>query len=256
MNKRPLSQSDARKGRNSLPAPSRKEMNKRPLHWKRTPSSPTELAELSECADLIMGLKFIDSHNKRIRMCDTIGVKWIPKNVNVFAWQACLNRILSRMALARRNVFLPSTSCAICNSALKYADHLQISCRFASKEYTKMVVCIISSTLWFLWKERNDNIFNNMIKTPNNTVEPSSGHHQTYSSSPLRPADHYRDEGYLLLEPNLCCQPHHHQRLSRTRSMTRKEGILESGMFISLVAIVSSNWHPTTVNRVSVADGG
>ncbi|KAD4982143.1 hypothetical protein E3N88_18814 [Mikania micrantha] len=87
-------------------------------------------------------------------------------------------------------------------------------------------------------------------------LQPSSGHHQTYSSSPLRPADHYRDEGYLLLEPNLCCQPHHHQRLSRTRSMTRKEGILESGMFISLVAIVSSNWHPTTVNRVSVADGG
>ncbi|KAL8258711.1 hypothetical protein R6Q59_026664 [Mikania micrantha] len=88
-------------------------------------------------------------------------------------------------------LFLPSTCCAICNNAPESADHLLISCSFASevwhqimqwcmrsvdrilgsKEYKKMTVCIISSTLWFLWKAMNDRIFCNRIKSTNNTVE-------------------------------------------------------------------------------------
>ncbi|KAM0005071.1 putative reverse transcriptase zinc-binding domain-containing protein [Helianthus debilis subsp. tardiflorus] len=114
-------------------------------------------------------------------------------------WRVVLNRIPTREALARRNITLPSKSCALCDLVEESADHLLITCQYAQQvwvatslwtkiplpRYLLSVVellefaqqqqqtsskkkmafyTIIATVCWLLWRTRNDQIFNNKHK--------------------------------------------------------------------------------------------
>ncbi|KAK1422577.1 hypothetical protein QVD17_17860 [Tagetes erecta] len=122
-------------------------------------------------------------------------LKWcksVPQKVNIFAWQAELDRIPTRQALSCRNINIESILCPLCSQFSETAEHLLISC-----EYANLIWCYISSwcnippifafsirdlldvfkflqqnkaeavqtivmvALWSIWKMRNEVIFNN-----------------------------------------------------------------------------------------------
>ncbi|XP_021984670.1 uncharacterized protein LOC110880455 [Helianthus annuus] len=119
---------------------------------------------------------------------------WIPKKINCFLWRAVQDRILTREALAIRNIQIPSVLCALCNRCNESVDHLLISCQYAQLVWTtislwvkipfpryllsvvglmehiqshsalqekkKAAYMIIAATCWTLWRIRNNVIFN------------------------------------------------------------------------------------------------
>ncbi|GJT17785.1 RNA-directed DNA polymerase, eukaryota, reverse transcriptase zinc-binding domain protein [Tanacetum coccineum] len=59
-------------------------------------------------------------------------IKYIPIKINVFAWKVYLDRLPTKLNLARRGVQVPSLSCPICNSASEDMSHLLFSCELAT----------------------------------------------------------------------------------------------------------------------------
>ncbi|GJR02333.1 RNA-directed DNA polymerase, eukaryota [Tanacetum coccineum] len=65
-------------------------------------------------------------------------VKSVPNKVNVFAWKLCLDRLPTRSNLARRNVFIPSLVCPLCDQGVEDASHLFFGCSVA-KDVMKLI---------------------------------------------------------------------------------------------------------------------
>ncbi|KAJ0545158.1 putative reverse transcriptase zinc-binding domain-containing protein [Helianthus annuus] len=54
--------------------------------------------------------------------------KWVPSKCNIFLWRANLDRIPTRQALAKRNIWLESEVCAFCGEATESVDHIFTGC--------------------------------------------------------------------------------------------------------------------------------
>nr|GEV37103.1 RNA-directed DNA polymerase, eukaryota [Tanacetum cinerariifolium] len=51
-------------------------------------------------------------------------IKSIPIKINIFAWKLCLDRLPTRVNLAKRNVAVASLLCPLCDSGREDAAHL------------------------------------------------------------------------------------------------------------------------------------
>lgn len=121
--------------------------------------------------------------------------KWIPKKCNIHMWRLGLNRIPTMMALKSRNCDFGDLACGLCGSADETGDHLFCDCRIAmevwnyvgswcrlapiflfsrmdifdihqveglNKKGKELVKGIIYTTVWCLWKARNEKRFSNI----------------------------------------------------------------------------------------------
>ncbi|GJR45379.1 RNA-directed DNA polymerase, eukaryota, partial [Tanacetum coccineum] len=60
-------------------------------------------------------------------------VKSVPIKVNVFAWKLFLDRLPTRLNLARRNVYVPSLDCPLCDQGEEDTSHLFFGCSAAKR---------------------------------------------------------------------------------------------------------------------------
>ncbi|KAJ0493828.1 putative reverse transcriptase zinc-binding domain-containing protein [Helianthus annuus] len=121
---------------------------------------------------------------------------WVPAKINLFIWRAEMGRILTRGALARRQVKLDNVLCALCETADEDHNHVLIGCGFAfgvwdaigkwckvdlifafdlldvlllhkhfdgNKWAKKIIRGIVMISCWAIWKERNKKIFEGHI---------------------------------------------------------------------------------------------
>nr|GFC53962.1 RNA-directed DNA polymerase, eukaryota [Tanacetum cinerariifolium] len=58
-------------------------------------------------------------------------IKSIPIKINIFAWKLCLDRLPTRVNLAKRNVVVASLLCLLCDSGMEDAAHLFFRCDMA-----------------------------------------------------------------------------------------------------------------------------
>nr|GEW06899.1 hypothetical protein [Tanacetum cinerariifolium] len=58
-------------------------------------------------------------------------IKSIPIKINIFAWKLCLDRLPTRVNLAKRNVVVASLLCPLCDSGMEDAAHLFFRCDMA-----------------------------------------------------------------------------------------------------------------------------
>ncbi|RHN43032.1 putative reverse transcriptase zinc-binding domain-containing protein [Medicago truncatula] len=122
--------------------------------------------------------------------------------VVAFAWKALLNRVLTKDNLTLRNVLHPeeSTVCVMCDTREESSIHLFLHCKVASevwswvdyhflippnlfihwecwsgrrgkKNMLKGLWLIWHTTIWVLWKARNDKIFKGINHVTDELVE-------------------------------------------------------------------------------------
>ncbi|GKA05774.1 RNA-directed DNA polymerase, eukaryota [Tanacetum coccineum] len=118
--------------------------------------------------------------------------KTLPRKVNIFMWHFMLDRLPHRHNLSSRGIDIPSISCPSCNGNVESAIHIFFECTIArdiwiairnwcdisfpiftsiehmkdwfgswqaSKEKTRRLSVIFTSSLWWLWKYRNSVLF-------------------------------------------------------------------------------------------------
>nr|GEV60390.1 RNA-directed DNA polymerase, eukaryota [Tanacetum cinerariifolium] len=78
-------------------------------------------------------------------------IKSIPIKINIFAWKLCLDRLPTRVNLAKRNVAVASLLCPLCDSGMEDAVHLFSRCDIA-----KDVMFLVSR-----WWDLEDHSFQN-----------------------------------------------------------------------------------------------
>ncbi|KAL4584401.1 hypothetical protein LXL04_009002 [Taraxacum kok-saghyz] len=129
---------------------------------------------------------------------------WIPLKINFFGWRAVLNRLPTKLELAKRGVPIPSAYCRFCGQMEEDDSHLFLQCTWIkevwerwstwseldlegthkveqllnlthstcqSTKQKKLIHAVTLVTLWTIWKARNDQIFNNRRTTPCRIIE-------------------------------------------------------------------------------------
>ena len=119
--------------------------------------------------------------------------KWLPTRVNCFLWRLLLNRLPNRTKLRLRGINIPSDICPLCEANAEVADHLFLSCpkvqdiwnwsfrwcglnlverlsfdhlmftvtdQGNSEKSKKFFEAALGGVMWFIWKARNDVVFN------------------------------------------------------------------------------------------------
>ncbi|KAL4561275.1 hypothetical protein LXL04_033439 [Taraxacum kok-saghyz] len=119
---------------------------------------------------------------------------WVPIKVNFLGWRAVLSRLPSKKGLASRGVHIPSSNCVFCKVEEESELHLFLQCAWVKEIWAsialwceldfagidslgqvlklfhtllqspvqkKVTNTITLATFWFIWKARNDAIFNN-----------------------------------------------------------------------------------------------
>lgn len=120
--------------------------------------------------------------------------KWVPIKCNVFMWRLLMDRIATKMALARRNINCGDGLCSFCEESEETVDHLFTSCFVATgvwiaiarwvglpqfyffsvadillmehtaswpKEKKAALHGVMIISCWRIWRARNENIFKN-----------------------------------------------------------------------------------------------
>ncbi|MFS8007526.1 putative RNA-directed DNA polymerase [Helianthus anomalus] len=189
--------------------------------WKSAPASGVELAEWLALCVAIRDISLSDGSDRWRWSADVTGefsvfsakslmdsisgsregfvmewCKWVPLKCNVFAWRAEMERLPTRLELAKRNIPINGTSCPLCDDGEESASHLFTACRFATEVWAKVcswaktpflvafslrdvlnahVHCglkgkqqfmfqgIVVVTCWIIWRARNDRVFNGKI---------------------------------------------------------------------------------------------
>ncbi|KAF5761432.1 putative reverse transcriptase zinc-binding domain-containing protein [Helianthus annuus] len=121
---------------------------------------------------------------------------WVPNKCNIFMWRAYLDRLPTKMALARRNIFIDNLFCDWCESSEESIEHVLTGCVISSGVWSaisawcniprsfvfhvkdlvdihelsgavgiKKVVLhgVIIIACWRLWRARNDKVFDNKV---------------------------------------------------------------------------------------------
>ena len=129
---------------------------------------------------------------------------WVPLKINFFGWRAVLNRLPTKLELAKRGVTIPSTCCSLCGLVEEDDSHLFIQCNWSkdvwalwsiwtevelegvsgveqlfnlthascqSPKQKKLLHAVTMVTLWVIWKTRNDLVFNNRRTAPGRLIE-------------------------------------------------------------------------------------
>nr|GEY83199.1 RNA-directed DNA polymerase, eukaryota [Tanacetum cinerariifolium] len=89
-------------------------------------------------------------------------IKSIPIKINIFAWKLCLDRLPTRVNLAKRNVAVASLLCPLCDSGMEDVAHLFFRCDMAKD------VMFLVSRWWDLDDRRNLLLFE--VKKPRKDV--------------------------------------------------------------------------------------
>ncbi|KAL4584844.1 hypothetical protein LXL04_009454 [Taraxacum kok-saghyz] len=125
---------------------------------------------------------------------------WIPKKVNIFVWRVLRNRLPTRGSLQGRGIHLETVRCPLCNEQEETVNHLLGSCTVAnamwgkvfrwmqlqrisvssmdqlfdwlegvkvSKDKKKLIEVILCTTLWGMWRYRNDVIHESRLLRKN-----------------------------------------------------------------------------------------
>ncbi|XP_022020181.1 uncharacterized protein LOC110920269 [Helianthus annuus] len=131
--------------------------------WRSEPDSDVELAEWSSLCLLVRstflsnrkdGWKWLgtDSAGFSIKAVKSMfnlnkdfssrfvweWCRWIPKKCNLFAWRAEQDRIPTREALIRRNIFFEDSCCLLCNMGVESVDHSFTSCGVSTVIWQKI----------------------------------------------------------------------------------------------------------------------
>ncbi|KAM0041803.1 putative reverse transcriptase zinc-binding domain-containing protein [Helianthus debilis subsp. tardiflorus] len=187
--------------------------------WSRQPRSVEELSEMQDLRRLILGFRFSGLADRWVwndgskgpfsvadckrlyrindRATSVFSMKWehwIPIKVNLLSWRAGRYKLPTRMALRRRRINIPVTSCPFCNFCDEDINHLMVGCGFsygvwslickwckldpffaydfedllllyknvhAGKWRKKIIRGIVMVTAWVIWNVRNEKIFQN-----------------------------------------------------------------------------------------------
>ncbi|XP_022031914.1 uncharacterized protein LOC110932975 [Helianthus annuus] len=129
---------------------------------------------------------------------------WVPRKVSIVAWLAFLDRLPTVEALARRNIFVDTPFCRLCDNNVESVEHLFTGCPIAmevwqavfswcqvpnvfifhvwnllryhkiaktSARAKKAFYAVVVTTFWSLWKARNDLIHNQTAVVVRNIFE-------------------------------------------------------------------------------------
>ncbi|KAJ0599393.1 putative RNA-directed DNA polymerase [Helianthus annuus] len=122
---------------------------------------------------------------------------WTPLKVNFLAWRLWKDRLPTRVSLARRHVAVESTLCSLGDEVDETSDHIFAACPFVhevwdcllqwcriprciffeakdildlhvhlrgSTRWKKVVYAVLQTTIWCIWRARNELIFNRRLK--------------------------------------------------------------------------------------------
>ncbi|KAK9063215.1 hypothetical protein SSX86_017085 [Deinandra increscens subsp. villosa] len=137
----------------------------------------------------------------------SLGIKWkgwVPLKCKVLAWRIARNRIPTIAELLKRGVPFQQTDCRLCQGGLETTLHLFTGCSYSQevwarverwcnishnllfdipdifkiaesqalpKEPKHVLRGIIYTTIWMLWNERNERVFNDKKRQPIQLVE-------------------------------------------------------------------------------------
>ncbi|KAJ0830373.1 putative reverse transcriptase zinc-binding domain-containing protein [Helianthus annuus] len=119
--------------------------------------------------------------------------RWSPIKVNFLIWRLVMDRLPTMVNLAKRNIQVGSLMCKLCGESEETSEHLFVSCGLTqsiwdfvgswcrlygfflfdvkdvlgyhrmtrgTKEWKKVVYTIIQTTIWCIWRARNNATFN------------------------------------------------------------------------------------------------
>jgi hypothetical protein len=129
----------------------------------------------------------------------------VPSKVSALAWQVFLNRLPTKVNLARRGILqVADSTCPVCGDVAETPGHLFLHCSFASTVWyalnrwlgvmvvlpadAVMSYCVLVGSggnkkvrrgysivwlayVWILWRVRNDRVFNNITENIDDTVD-------------------------------------------------------------------------------------
>nr|KAJ0219356.1 hypothetical protein LSAT_V11C300123990 [Lactuca sativa] len=117
---------------------------------------------------------------------------FVPRKVNILVWRIRLNRLPTKSNLDHRGIDIPSTLCPIYNLEVEQLDHLFTKCKVPAKTWDaifkwldiqlisfdcinglinlidairgsankrRVIDAVVNTTLWYLWRFRNDIVF-------------------------------------------------------------------------------------------------
>ncbi|KAM0016914.1 putative reverse transcriptase zinc-binding domain-containing protein [Helianthus debilis subsp. tardiflorus] len=184
--------------------------------WQQPPSSASEVESLQQVLDLlqvrllqqvddcwrwegdpngIFSVAAVRSWLTAVNM-PTSGAsfdwcKWVPSKCNIFMWRVVMNRIPTKQALSRRNIFVEDNLCVLCEDGEETVEHLFSACGVSTKAWEgiarwcgipsfifsladlmelhkletlsnplkEIIKGVVIIFCWRVWKARNEKIF-------------------------------------------------------------------------------------------------